>query len=210
MVDIYRDPILTARETARYLDMPESTLDRWLADDDPLVHSVQPERRGWPRIPFVGVVEAYVLRAFRDLKVSMGEVRAAAGFVRQEFDDQYALASKRIATDGVALFVRLADENIIHPRSGQLAIRDILDQHLRYIEWNSAGTAQRIRLRQFPTSANVIIDPRFGWGTPVLGRSKVRVASLVELWRSGESMMGIANEYDLEVDVVEDVLRHAA
>ena len=52
--------------TARYLGMPESTLDVWLLDRDqtPLVHAVQPERRGWPRVPFVGVIEAYVLRAF--------------------------------------------------------------------------------------------------------------------------------------------------
>lgn len=210
MTDSYRTPILTARETARYLDMPESTLDRWLTVDEALVHSVQPERRGWPRIPFVGVVEAYVLRALRDLRVPLGEIRAAVTLVREEFDDPYALASRRIATQGVALFVRLADENVIHAVTRQLAIREVLDEHLRFIEWDEAGQAQRLRLRQFPTSADVIIDPRFGWGAPVLGRSKVRVADLVELWRAGEPISGIAAEYDLDTGVVEDVLRHAA
>ena len=58
MIDYYSKPILTARETARYLGMPESTLDVWLLDrgKPPLVHAVQPERRGWPRVPFVGVI----------------------------------------------------------------------------------------------------------------------------------------------------------
>lgn len=210
MTDIYGTPILTARETARYLGMHESTLDRWLASDDPLVHSVSPERRGWPRVPFVGVIEAYVLRALRDLRMPMHDIRAAAQVVRQEFDDPYALARKRIATDGVTLFVRLADERLVQASTGQGAIREVLDEHLRYIEWDSRGEAQRLHLRHFPDSADVIIDPRFGWGSPVLGHSKVRVADLVELWRAGESITGVAEEYDLDVSVVEDVLRRAA
>lgn len=113
MDDYYSKPILTARETARYLGMPESTLDVWLLDRGkaPLVHAVQPDRRGWPRVPFVGVIEAYVLRALRDLQLPMDDIRKAAELVRQEFNDPYALAHRRIVTDGVALFVRLADES---------------------------------------------------------------------------------------------------
>ena len=114
--DYYTRPILTARETARYLGMPESTLDVWLLDRgrDPLIHSVQPERRGWPRVPFVGVVEAYVLRALRELHLSMDDIRRAADLVRDEFDDPYALAHRRIVTDGVALFVKVANESYVH------------------------------------------------------------------------------------------------
>jgi hypothetical protein len=45
----------------------------WLsqsAGGSPLVHSVAPERRGWPSVPFVAVVEAYVLRALRSFDIS--------------------------------------------------------------------------------------------------------------------------------------------
>lgn len=210
MSDIYETPILTARETSRYLSVPESTVDRWLTTDDPLVHSVSPERRGWPRVPFVGVVEAYVLRALRDLRMSMAEIRAAVEMVRKEFDDPYALASKRIASDGVTLFVRLADERLVQARTNQTAIREVLEKHLRYIDWAQDGQAKRLHLKQFPDAAAVIIDPRFGWGTPVLGRSKVRVTDLVDLWRAGESIAVVAEEYGLDVSIVEDVLRQAA
>ena len=46
VIDYYSTPILTARETARYLGLPESTLDVWLLERDksPLIHAVQPER----------------------------------------------------------------------------------------------------------------------------------------------------------------------
>jgi uncharacterized protein (DUF433 family) len=192
--------------------MPESTLDVWLLDrgTSPLVHAVQPERWGWPRVPFVGVIEAYVLRALRDLKLPMDEIRNAADLVRDEFDDPYALAHRRIVTDGVALFVRMADESYVHARDRHIAISRVLEEHLKHIDWGSDGNARRLHLKNFPASADVIIDPRFGWGAPVLGESKVKVEDLVALWRNGERLSAIAYEYGLTVDVVEDVLRRAA
>jgi len=212
LIDYYSKPILTARETARYLGMPESTLDVWLLDrgKTPLVHAVQPDRRGWPRVAFVGVVETYVLRALRDLKLPMDEIRKAADLVREEFDDPYALAHRRIVTDGVALFVRMADESYVHARDRQVAMSAVLEQHLKQIDWGPDGNAERLHLRNFPADADVIIDPRFGWGAPVLGQSKGKIEDLVSLWRNGERLATIADEYDLTVDVVEDVLRRAA
>ncbi|CAN5291159.1 hypothetical protein BH09ACT12_BH09ACT12_05440 [soil metagenome] len=210
--DYYSKPILTARETARYLAMPESTLDLWLlqAGERPLVHAVQPERRGWPRVPFAGVIEAYVLRALRDLKLPLEQILKAAELVREEFDNPFALAHRRILTDGVALFVSMADARCVRALDRQITISAVLKTHLRQIEWHSDGTAKRLHLRNFPAAADVIIDPRFGWGAPVLGHSKVRVEDLVSLWRSGESFSVIAEEYDLAVDVVEDVFHRAA
>ena len=212
MTDIYTTPLLTAREAARYLKMPESTLDSWLADAsrEPLVHAVHPERRGWPRVPFVGIIEAYVLRTLRELGFSMQDVRRAADLARSEFDDPYALASERIATDGVGLFVRIADESVIHVRDRQIAFPEVISEYLTFISWDASGSPARLRLPQYPSEAEVIIDPRFGWGAPVLAKSKVPVEALVSLWRTGEPISAVAEEYDLPADVVENVLRQAA
>lgn len=213
MTDIYTTPLLTAREAARHLRMPESTLDNWLASsttETALVHAVTPERRGWPRVPFVGVIEAYVLRTLRDAGMPLADIRHAAAIVRGQFDDPYALASKRIATDGVAVFVRLADDSLLHARDKQGAFREVLDDYLRYIDSADDGSPLRLRLPQYPSNADVIIDPRFGWGSPVLASNKVKVDDIVALWRTGESIRSVADEYDLTESVVEDVLRQAA
>jgi len=211
-MDYYRTPLLTARETARYLGMPESTLDVWLRRPEngsaPLVHAVTPEQRGWPRVPFVGIIEAYVLRGLRDLKVPMPEIRAAAGLVRESFGDPYALATRRVATDGVTVFARLAD-GWVRAKDLQRPIEKVLEQHLRQIDWASNGTAQRLHLQRF-AGADVIIDPRFGWGSPVLADSKVRVDDIFQLWKAGETIAAVAEEYELPVAVVEDVVRQAA
>jgi len=212
MTDIYNTPLLTAREAARHLQMPESTLDTWLAGGSglPLVHAVAPERRGWPRVPFVGIIEAYVLRALRELDFTMPDIRRAAELVRKEFDDPYALAKQRIATDGVGLFVRVADESLVQARDRQVAIPEVISNLLTFIRWDAKGNPAQLRLPQYPAEAEVIIDPRFGWGAPVLAKSKVPVEAMVSLWRTGESISAVAEEYDLPADVVENVLRQAA
>ncbi len=43
----------------------------------------------------------------------MDEVRKAAAIKRKEFGDVYALANQRIATDGVDLLVRVADDSML-------------------------------------------------------------------------------------------------
>jgi uncharacterized protein (DUF433 family) len=212
MTDIYTTPLLTAREAARYLKMPESTLENWLADASgtPLVHAVSPERRGWPRVPFVGIIEAYILRTLRELGFTMPDIRRAADLARSEFKDPYALATERIATDGIGLFVRVADESLVHARDDQIAIPEVISVYLTYISWDAMGNPARLRLPQYPSEAEVVIDPRFGWGAPVLAKSKVPVEAMVSLWRTGESISAVAEEYDLPADVVENVLRQAA
>jgi len=111
MVDKFDDPLLTPREAARHLLIPRATMYYWLheqADGTPLVHRVTPEKRGWPSMPFVAVVEAYVLRSLRELGLRKNVIRDAAARVRREFDTPYGLATKRIATDGIDIFVQYA------------------------------------------------------------------------------------------------------
>lgn len=212
-MDIYNDPILTARDTARHLKMPESTLNVWLRAApgvEPLVHSVPARRRGWPRVPFAGVIEAHVLRELRDgLGIRMDEIRRIAEILRAELDDPFALASQRISTDGFGLFAELADESLVD-QHGQAPIREVLEGYLRPIRWDDQGKPLRLRLEQYPQGAEVIIDPRFAWGNPVIEASKTPVAAVVDLWLAGESMDEVAAEFDLPRDVVEDVCRVGA
>jgi uncharacterized protein (DUF433 family) len=140
----------------------------------------------------------------------MPTVRRAADLVRSEFADTYALASERIATDGIQLFVRVADESLVRAPDRQGAFPEVLADYLRCISWDAAGAPERLRLPQYPSEAEVVIDPRFGWGAPVLAKSKVPVEAMVSLWRTGEPISVVAEECELPADVVENVLRQAA
>lgn len=213
MIDRFNDPLLTPRDVARHLRIPSSTLYDWLresADGEPLVHRVVPERRGWPSVPFVAVVEAYVLRSLRDLRLTKRRIRAAAAEVRRTFDTPYALATKKIMTDGVDIFIEHAPDDIARAADGQRPIREVIEDYLHCIHWDlSDGFADRLRLRQYPDVAPVIIDPRFGWGEPVVESSKVPVQAIVDLWLAGEPLDVVADEYEMTREQVESICRAA-
>lgn len=215
MADKFTDALLTPKETARHLRIPKSTVYSWLAeqaDGSPLVHGVQPAKQGWPSVPFIAVVETYVLRSLRDLQLSKQAIRDAAVAVRREFGTPYGLATRRIATDGVDIFVEYADSgDLARARDRQRPFREIIDSYLRYIAWDQDDDFPgRLRLRQYAEAAPVSIDPEFGWGSPVVEANKVPVQAIVELWQSGEPLEVVAEEYGLSRKTVEEICRVAA
>jgi uncharacterized protein (DUF433 family) len=176
------------------------------------VHSVRPEHQGWPSVPFVGIIEAYVLRALRSLGLGMSKIGDAARDVRDMFDTEYGLATRRIATDGIDVFVHYLDsDEIARVGDRQMPIRRVINDYLQYIAWDDDGFAKRLTLKKYdPNIARVVIDPQFGWGTPVVESARVTVDAIVGMWKAGESPDVVADEYGLTREQVEAIVRVAA
>ncbi len=72
---------------------------------------------GWPDIElahfadalFVAVVEAHMLDGFGELGLSPAELRRSVTRIRRELGDEYALATRRVATDEVSLLIDMAE-----------------------------------------------------------------------------------------------------
>ncbi|GAA2628615.1 DUF433 domain-containing protein [Streptomyces vastus] len=211
MIDRFDEGLLTPTETSQYLQIPRSTLDTWLrgqAAGAPLVHHIASVRRGQPTVPFVAVAEAYVLRSLRDLGLRMTEIREAAAAVRRAFDTPYGLVSKRIATDGVDIFIDHGLGDLRRARDGQAPIHEVVADYLRYLSWDAGDEfPSSLRLRQYPESVPVVIDPRFGHGLPVVEANRVPVKAVTDLWDAGESIDDIAYEYDMTAEEVEELCR---
>ena len=79
-------------------------------------------------------------------------------------------------------------------RDDQAAFREVIERYLRNIEFGADGIARRLNLPAYE-GADVIVDPRFGLGQPVLARQKVRVQDLVDAWLGGDRLEDIAREY---------------
>jgi uncharacterized protein (DUF433 family) len=215
MVDRFTVPLLTPFEAATHLQIPERTMRRWLRQEagrTPLVHSVKPERRGRPSVPFIALVEAYVLRALRDFDLSPRAIADAAAEVRAEFGTEYGLATRRIATDGIDVFIHYLDsDELARATDRQIPIRGVVEDYLKYVTWDDDGFAQRLTLRRYdPAVAQVVIDPRFAWGAPIVEPAKVTVDAVVGMWRGGEPYDVVADEYGLSVEQVEALVRVAA
>ena len=215
MADRFNDPILTPLDTAYHLAIPERTLYHWLREEargHPLVHSVRPGRQGWPSVPFIGIIEAYVLRALRSLGLSMSKIGAATAEVREMFDTEYGLATRRIATDGIDVFVHYLDsDELARVGDRQMPIRRVIDDYLKYITWDEHDLPRRLTLKQYdPDIARVVIDPQFGWGSPVVESARVTVEAIVGLWKAGETPDVVAGEYGLTREQVDAIIRVAA
>lgn len=212
-VDIFRDPLFTPVEVSHYLKIPRSTVYYWLnpnpAGNIPLVHHIRPERRGAASVPFAALVEAFVLRALRnELAFTKRQIADTVTDVRSNFGTEFALASKRIATDGIDIFIRHNAGEFVRVGDHQILIRDAVGDYLRYITWSTdTEYAARLRLPSFVGEARVMIDPRFAWGAPVVERNKVRVQAVLDLWAAGEPLSIVANEYGLTLAETEEICR---
>jgi len=207
-------PLFTPEEAARHLGMPRSTLRAWLTDQAgpaPLVHRIDPDTRRGSSVPFIAMVEAHVLRGFRELGLTAAEIRLAVARLRKELGTEFALASSRLATDGTSLLVDMSG-NFERPRwerarDGQRVIDEIIAGYLRFVVWPTGDEyPNRLKLPTYQ-GADVVIDPRFGFGQPVLERSKVKIEDVLDAFRSGEGNRVIADEFGIRPEEVEAIIR---
>ena len=210
-------PLFTIEEGSRHLGIAASTLRDWtqrMAGPAPLVHRVVPSTPRAASLPFIGAVEAHMLRGFRELGLTPGELRTAVTRLRRDTGDEYALATKDVATDGVSLLVNMAESQAeaaqwVRARDGQRAITEVIERYLKYVTWRSPDRYPlRLTLKAYQ-GADVIIDPRFAFGQPVLEREKIRVEDILDAFWAGESYTTIAGEFGVSPDAVEAVIRSA-
>jgi uncharacterized protein (DUF433 family) len=57
--------------------------------------------------------------------------------------------------------------------------------------------------------ADVVVDPRRGFGQPVFARGGARLEDALAMFRAGESLDVVAAEFGVPVDQLEDAVRIA-
>lgn len=201
MVDIYKDPIMNVSDASTYLAIPKSTLGGWSRED--VIHTADPVRRGWPNLPFVGVVEAFVLGRLNQMGIPRIHIRDTANTVRERLGDPYGLARPGLGVNGRDILITIGEEYYRGSDLQQAVSEAVLD-FKTLIEW-SGNDPQRLRLQHF--GGHVILDPRFGWGAPVVETNKVPVEAIMGLYVAKEPLEDIAAEFDMEPGDVDAIIR---
>jgi uncharacterized protein (DUF433 family) len=203
-------PLYTLAEAAQYVALPQSTLQRWIRPADgrePLVTSL--DRTGYrASIPFIGLTEAFVLKAARRAGVPRHRIRPGVEAVKAELGLEHALASSLLYTDGAELLVKFAaeDDDLEVARTRQRQLTNTVKGQLELITHGGDGYAARLQLPEFGP-AHVVVDPAVAFGYPVVKGKGVRVKDVVERFWAGESMRAIARDFDLDNEAVEALLR---
>lgn len=216
-------PAYAIDEAALYLQIPRATLRSWVLGRRypvkggertfrPLIRPVTED--GVRLLSFFNLVEAHVLDSIRHVhEVDLVAVRRAVDFVEKRYRTRHPLAEQPFLTDGQDLFVRELGDLLAASAGGQKAMREVLDAHLRRIERDAHGVAERLFLftRGGSHSANeprtVLVDPRVSFGRPVLAGTRIPTAVIAERFKAGESVEELVVDYDRSRAEIEEALR---
>jgi uncharacterized protein (DUF433 family) len=212
-------PRYTLAQASRYLKIAPATLHSWVRGrtgrSEPLI-------RAGERLSFSNLIEAHVLRALRvNHRVKMAAVREALAYAEREFRIERLLLSRELLAAPGNVFLERFGQLINLGRSGQLAAKQLLEAHLRRVEWDGSG----LPVRLFPASsvelevlaeemesrgANpgkareiIVIDPQLSFGNPIIASRGIRTSAVAGRIDAGESPETVAQDYRLEPYEVE-------
>ena len=219
--DIRRMPLYSAAEAGRFLHVPVSTVRAWAFGQgykvknegrrsEPVIGAA--DRKG-RRLSFLNLVELLVLAAMRrNHNVPLPQVRRAINYLKKQFPSPYPLADHQFQTDGLHLFVEKFGQLLNISQDGQLAMKQLIQAHLRLVERDASGVPFKLHLPGIGNSrvdrTAVVIDPRFGFGRPVLDGKGIRTEVIVERFQAGEPLASLADDYGLPGAVIEDIIRN--
>ena len=213
-------PSYTLGEASHYLGIPRATLRSWIVGRwyptekgkkffRPIISLPEKKRK---LLSFVNLVEAHVLDAIRrEHRIPLPKVRTALIYLKTQFGSEYPLADEWFETDGLNLFVEKYGRLINITEAGQLAMKAILEAHLRRIERDPEGFAIRLfpftRKREMNEPKAVVIDPFVSFGRATLSGTGIATAIIAERYKAGESIDELAQDYGRHSPEIEEAIR---
>lgn len=217
--DLRNTPAYGIPEAAGYLRLPVSTLRAWTLGQryrvreepkffSPLIAIADRKNR---QLSFINLVEAFVLAGVRrEHDIPLPKVRKAVAYLRRTFRTKRPLAEEQFQTDGVDLFVEKFGSLIGATQEGQLQMREIIRDRLKRVLRDPRGVPEKIVLfpsrREKASSADVVIDPKFSFGRPILDGLGVRTAILAERFDAGDDVEDLAREYEAPPEAVQNAI----
>ena len=210
--DLREIPAYSISEAAGYLRMPYSTLRAWMLGQQSFRSVIEIADRNQRKLSFINLVEAFVLAGIRrEHSVPLPKVRKAVEFLRKRFNSARPLADEQFATDGIHLFVEKFGALIGATQDGQIQLREVIQDRLKYVRRDPGGIAEKIILFPSPSdktdSASVVIDPRLSFGRPVLDGIGIRTSVVAERFKAGETIEELARDYGAAPEAVQNAIR---
>lgn len=215
--DFRETPLYTAAEAAHYLRVPVSTVRAWAFGQGqrkdggrrfkPVIALASRQGR---LLSFINLVELFVLSAIRRRHgVALPQVRKALDYLKKSFPSPHPLADHEFQTNGVDLFAKKFGEYLNLSRDGQIEIKELIEARLRCVMRDEAGLPLKLYLS--PRADNergiVVIDPRLGFGRPVIEGTGIRTEVIVGRFSAGETIDSIADDYGCSRAEIEEIVR---
>lgn len=210
-------PAYPLSEAAHYVRLAPATLRSWVAGRpyptrggkgffSPLIRPADAKNSV---LSFNNLIEAHVLRALRtEHGVSIKAVRDALRYAEHAFSIDRLLLRSELRASAGELFLDRYTELVNLSKSGQLAMRRMLEAYLQRVEWD-----HDLPIRLFPfvtgelaVARSIAIDPALAFGRPVVYRGAISTAVIAERIDAGESVEALAVDYGLQTTEVEEAV----
>jgi uncharacterized protein (DUF433 family) len=205
-------PRYSLADAARILLVPKATLRTWSVG-----WSRAKSRRAQPSViqpdggqtestclSFFNLVEAGFLNAYREAGAPMQRVRAALDYCRSHLEIARPLLTERFRIDGRDLVLEFDRRLLNASASGQLIWPEAVDRWLREIDYDRLGPFQVwIAGRE----KSILVNPRVGFGYPVLATCGVRTEEVLERFLADERPEEIAEDFGAKVEEVLEAIR---
>ncbi len=207
-VHVLDRPVMSAREAARQLRIPPSTLLYWLEGGERHGVRYAPVLRDEPtgdhEMAWGEVVEARYLRAYRQKNVSMQQLRPVIAALRHEFAVPYPLAHFTPFVDsGRRLLLEVQDRvelpealrMVYEATTGRLVLDRRVVDFLDRVDFATAGDREALRMRPAGPDSPIVMDRAVASASATV--HGVRTEVLVELADSGVPIEAIAADFRL-------------
>lgn len=214
-------PLYSQGEASRLLGLPQSTFNTWASgytttsgNRKPAFITVDRPGRGYT-VPFIGLAEAWIVRAFTKAGVRVGRIRPALEQLRTQIGLEHALASDRLKTDGAEILWDLRkteggpdDDRLVVVRNGQAVFGEIVREHLKHVDYRD-GFIGQLRIPR-ASGAEYTIDPAINFGQATLTGYGVRIDDLLDRVAAGEEIHQVAADFDIPAATLHNLVLAAA
>ena len=206
--------LYSPRQAERLIGVDAEKIRRWLMPErstkGPL-WDPEPQALGAEdTLSFKDLLELRAVEQFRLHNVSLPVIREALHVLRDYLQRDYPLINPQLSTDGKKVFLKVLEN------SGETAITDLVKRQNVFhavispslkadIEFDPSGYP--IRWKPDPEDENIVVDPRFAFGKPIVLPSHMPTATLAQAAEVEGSAEAAARAYEVTQEEVERAVK---
>ncbi len=223
--NLYETGIFTVSEAAELVGATERQVRGWIAGYADGAAPIIDNELGWIdgrlAFSFINLMEIRFLAFFVNAGVKLRHIRAIMEEAKALLNHPHPFATETVfRTDGRKIVAEIGKRNglrkIFDLKSKNFEMRAVVLDSLRAdVEYDPVGEARRWRPRP-KVAPNVVVDPRFAFGRPVMQEGGIPTHTLADAARTEGSAQAAADWFEVPVRLVREAikfeqnLRHAA
>ncbi len=177
----------------------------------PIITALEQDEHGLT-IPFIGLVEAVVVQAFRETGLPMQRIRKALDVLARDGELEHALARDKLYTDGAEVLFNYAEAQgdkqlrLLVVRTNQLVFTDVIRKYLKRIEFVGDDPWPRALVLPVTERELLRVVPTVDDGEPLFINGGAPLSAVASRIAAGEPVTSVAADYGVpEQDVREAI-----